>query len=81
MQPRGDDTLEWVAVKIMVPFWVPIIIRHLLFRDHNFDNYPNVLCRTPCQPLRNGAKNFASGPDTRNIGAEIITNTILGGSL
>ena len=28
----------------MVPFWVPIIIRHLLFRvpkrDHNFDNYP-----------------------------------------
>ena len=29
----------------MVPFWVPIIIRHLLFRvpkqrDHNFDNHP-----------------------------------------
>ena len=22
----------WVVVKIMVPFWVPIIIRHLLFR-------------------------------------------------
>ena len=21
----------WVVVKIMVPFWVPIIIRHLLF--------------------------------------------------
>ena len=23
---------KWVVVKIMVPFWVPIIIRHLLFR-------------------------------------------------
>ena len=22
----------WVVVKIRVPFWVPIIIRHLLFR-------------------------------------------------
>ena len=22
----------WVVVKIMVPFWVPVIIRHLLFR-------------------------------------------------
>ena len=22
----------WVVVKIMVPFWVPNIIRHLLFR-------------------------------------------------
>ena len=24
--------VKWVLVKIMVPFWVPIIIRHLLFR-------------------------------------------------
>ena len=23
---------KWVVVKIMVPFWIPIIIRHLLFR-------------------------------------------------
>ena len=23
---------KWVVVKIRVPFWVPIIIRHLLFR-------------------------------------------------
>ena len=22
----------WVVVKIMVPFWVPITIRHLIFR-------------------------------------------------
>ena len=22
----------WVVVKIMVPFWVPIVIRHLIFR-------------------------------------------------
>ena len=33
-----------VVVKIMVPFWVPSIIRHLLFRvpkrDPNFDNHP-----------------------------------------
>ena len=31
----------------MVPFGVPIIIRHLLFRvpkrDHNIDNHPNVI--------------------------------------
>ena len=34
----------WVVVKIMVPFWVLIIILHLIFRvpkrGHNFDNYP-----------------------------------------
>ena len=34
----------WVVVKIMVPFWIPIIIRHRIFRvlqrDHNFDNHP-----------------------------------------
>ena len=34
----------WVVVKIMVPFWIPTIIRHLIFRapkrDHNFDNHP-----------------------------------------
>ena len=33
----------WV-VKIMVPFWVLSIIRHLVFRDpkghHSFDNHP-----------------------------------------
>ena len=23
---------KWVVVKIMVPFWVPIIVRHLIFR-------------------------------------------------
>ena len=30
----------------MVPFWVPIIVRHLIFRvpkkDHNFDNHPYI---------------------------------------
>ena len=35
----------WVVVKIMVPFWIPSIIRHLVYRgpkkgDHNFDNHP-----------------------------------------
>ena len=34
----------WVVVQIMVPFWIPIIIRHLISRDpkrdHNFDNHP-----------------------------------------
>ena len=24
--------LIWVVVKIMVPFWIPSIIRHLIFR-------------------------------------------------
>ena len=36
---------RWVVVKIMVPLWVPLIIRHLLLgypkRDPNFDNYPD----------------------------------------
>ena len=26
------DAYMWVVVKIMVPFWIPIIIRHLIFR-------------------------------------------------
>ena len=35
----------WVVVKIMVRFWVPIMIRHLIYfgypqRDHNFDIHP-----------------------------------------
>ena len=42
---EGSERCKRVVVKIMVPFWVPIIIRHLLFRypkrDLNFDNYPN----------------------------------------
>ena len=34
-----------MVVKILVPFWVLVIIRHLIFRviaqkGHNFDNYP-----------------------------------------
>ena len=37
----------WVAVKIMVPFWVLAIIRHLVFGDpkgdHNFDNHAYTL--------------------------------------
>ena len=34
----------WVVVKNRLPFWVLIIMRHLIFRvpkrDHNFDNHP-----------------------------------------
>ena len=34
----------WVIIKMMVPFWVLAIIRHLVFRgpkrDHDFDNHP-----------------------------------------
>ena len=31
---EGDSTSEfmWVVVKIMAPFWIPIIIRPLIFR-------------------------------------------------
>ena len=42
-----------MAVKIMVRFWIPNIIRHLIFRvpkrDHNFDNHPyvNPVLRSP----------------------------------
>ena len=28
----GSVKYIWVVVKIRVPFWVPIIIRHLIFR-------------------------------------------------
>ena len=33
----------------MVPFWIPIIIRPLTKRDHNFDNHP---CDHHSQVLR-----------------------------
>ena len=29
----GSKSHIWVLVKIRVPFWVPIMVRHLLFRD------------------------------------------------
>ena len=36
----------WAVVKIRVPFWVPNIIRHLIFRvpkrDHHFDNHLHI---------------------------------------
>ena len=36
----------------MVPFWIPIIIRHLIFsvpkRDHNFDNHPHHFVSLSC---------------------------------
>ena len=44
----GPKVGKWGTVKIMVPFWVPIIIRGTgpnlgdPKRDHNFDNSPNV---------------------------------------
>ena len=28
----GPNVSIWVVVKIMVPFWVPVIVRHLIFR-------------------------------------------------
>ena len=31
-QLHTSEVHIWVVVKIMVPFWVPIIIRHLIFR-------------------------------------------------
>ena len=31
-EAEGAPGSMWVVVKIMVPFWVPTIIRHLLFR-------------------------------------------------
>ena len=43
-----DYMTIWVVVKIMVPFWVLSILRHLVFRregDHNFDNHPYPLWR------------------------------------
>ena len=31
LSPAGLGAM-WVVVKIMIPFWIPIIIRHLIFR-------------------------------------------------
>ena len=36
----------WAVVNIMLPFWIPIRIWHLIFRvplerDHNVDHHPN----------------------------------------
>ena len=46
MQNAYTYFLTWVVVKILVPFWVPIIVRHLIFRvpnkrDPNFDSHPH----------------------------------------
>ena len=32
MKAGASVQLIWVVVKIMIPFWVLIIIRHLIFR-------------------------------------------------
>ena len=44
MRRRHVGTCPWVVVRIMVPFWVLSIVRHLVFRgpkrDRNFDNHP-----------------------------------------
>ena len=33
LMSRANDSVDiWLVVKIMVPFWIPIIIRHLIFR-------------------------------------------------
>ena len=29
---KGYTWIMWVVVKIMVPFWIPLIIRHLILR-------------------------------------------------
>ena len=43
-----------MVVKITVPFWIPIIIRHLIFRvpkrDHHFDNHVGL--RVECFGLK-----------------------------
>ena len=58
----------WVVVKIRVPVWVPIIMRHLLYiyiyiylgypkRDHNFDNHLYLLT-TPVRVLMHDILTF-----------------------
>ena len=43
---RFPPSTVWVVVKVMVPFVIPITIRHLILgypkRDHTFDNHPYV---------------------------------------
>ena len=45
-RPQNEsDRVIWVVVKIMVPVWIPIIVRHLNLRypkrDPNFDSRPD----------------------------------------
>ena len=51
LQAFADPDYTWVVVNIRVPFWVPNIVRHLLFRvpkrDPNFDNHPHDLQPRP----------------------------------
>ena len=54
---RHSFTTTWVIVKIMVPFWIPMIMRHLVFRvpkkGHNFDNRPPIQLKAEeCYTLR-----------------------------
>ena len=54
----NKEASKWVVVKIMVPFWIHFILRHLIFRvptkgrQINFDNHPNGNNDiTRCSPL------------------------------
>ena len=42
---RNQGFSTWVVVKMMVFFWIPIIVWHLIFRvpkkGQNFDNHPH----------------------------------------
>ena len=62
---------SWVVVKIMVPFWVPSIIRHRVFRYQkrgpNFDNNPVVKA-----PTLSGARIASSGIQGPRISAGVL---------
>ena len=74
----------WVVVKIGVPFGVPIIIRHLLFRvpkrDPNFDNHPYM--KAPIQQgrrLQQPCVFESSGPRRRGHQDHLRATAPLGG--
>ena len=65
-----------MVVKIRVPFWVPIIIRHLLFRvpkkgPYNFDNHPYGTRRFQHDRFFLGSKESGLGDLVADIGREL----------
>ena len=75
------DGFIWVVVKVIVPFWIPIIIRHLIFRvptrNHNFDNHPYTCFEFWAQGL--GCQNPASTKVPSTLGGIGVQYTNLVG--
>ena len=68
-----------MVVKIMIPFWIPIIIRHLILwvpkKDHNFDNHPYHMGIIYIYIYMGGCQNYGPFLDPYYITAPNILGT------